>query len=71
MDDATDANKVVAAIFAASICSTKENKHEDYGFPEYEAFLSLVRGARRPGRGRDAQAEAATPRPGKLLSRDE
>jgi len=41
MDDATDVNKVVAAIFAAGMCSAKENKHEDY-LAEYESFLSLL-----------------------------
>jgi hypothetical protein len=41
MDDAADVNKVVAAIFAAGMCSTKENKHEDY-VAEYESFLTLL-----------------------------
>lgn len=44
MDDAidtTDVNKVVAAIFAADMCSAKEKKHESY-LAEYEAFLSLL-----------------------------
>ena len=41
MDDAADVNKVVAAIFAASMCSAKENKHANY-LTEYEAFLSLL-----------------------------
>ena len=48
MDDAADVNKVVAAIFAASMCSAKENKHENY-LAEYEAFLSLLE-------ARDAEA---------------
>jgi hypothetical protein len=48
MDDATDVNKVVAAIFAANMCSAKENKHENY-LAEYEGFSLLIRGARRPG----------------------
>jgi hypothetical protein len=39
--DASDANKVVAAIFAAGMCSAKESKHEDY-VAEYEAFLTLL-----------------------------
>jgi hypothetical protein len=52
MDDATDVNKVVAAIFAANMCSAKENKHENY-LAEYEVFLSLL--------------EAREPRPRKLL----
>src|SRR6202035_4831718 len=41
MDDATDVNKVVAAIFAAGMCSAKDNKHENY-LAEYEAFLSML-----------------------------
>jgi hypothetical protein len=57
MDDATDVNKVVAAIFAANMCSAKENKHANY-LAEYEAFLSLLE-------ARDAQArEAAEGRAG-------
>jgi hypothetical protein len=51
MDDATDANKVVAAIFAAGMCATKESKHEHY-LTEYESFLSLLE-------TRDAQARKA------------
>lgn len=51
MDDATDVNKVVAAIFAADMCSKKENKHEAY-LAEYEAFLSLLE-------ARDARARQA------------
>jgi hypothetical protein len=51
MDDATDVNKVVAAIFAANMCSAKENKHENY-LAEYEAFLSLLE-------ARDARAREA------------
>lgn len=43
IDDATDVNKVVAAIFAAGMCSPKENKHEHY-LAEYESFLSLLAG---------------------------
>jgi hypothetical protein len=54
MDDATDVNKVVAAIFAAGMCSTKENKHEDY-LTEYESFLSLLEA--RDVRAREAAAE--------------
>jgi hypothetical protein len=41
----------VAAIFAAGMCSAKENKHEDY-LAEYEAFLSLLE-------TRDARARKA------------
>jgi hypothetical protein len=51
MDDVSDANKVVAAIFAAGMCSTKENKHDDY-LTEYEAFLCLLE-------ARDARAREA------------
>jgi hypothetical protein len=52
MDDAADVNKVVAAIFAASMCSAKEeNKHESY-LAEYEAFLSRLE-------ARDAEARKA------------
>ena len=51
MDDAADVNKVVAAIFAASMCSAKENKHENY-LAEYEAFLSRLE-------ARDAEARKA------------
>ena len=54
MDDATDVNKVVAAIFAAGMCSTRENKHEDY-LTEYESFLSLLEA--RDVRARKAAAE--------------
>lgn len=39
--DTTDVNKVVAAIFAADMCSAKEKKYENY-IAEYEAFLSLL-----------------------------
>jgi hypothetical protein len=49
--DASDANKVVAAIFAAGMCSAKENKHEKY-LAEYEAFLALLEA--RDERARDA-----------------
>jgi|HubBroStandDraft_6_1064221.scaffolds.fasta_scaffold2150633_1 hypothetical protein len=52
MDDATDANKVVAAIFAAGMCATKESKHERY-LLEYESFLALLE-------ARDARARKAT-----------
>ncbi|HZK90915.1 MAG TPA: hypothetical protein VFC56_12280 [Stellaceae bacterium] len=51
MDDATDVNKVVAAIFAAGMCSAKDNKHANY-LAEYEAFLSLLE-------ARDEKARAA------------
>jgi ABC-type Zn uptake system ZnuABC Zn-binding protein ZnuA len=51
MDDAADVNKVVAAIFAASMCSAKESKHENY-LAEYEAFLSQLE-------ARDAEARKA------------
>ena len=54
MDDATDVNKVVAAIFAAKMCST--SKHEDY-LAEYESFLSLLEA--RDVRARDAAKEAS------------
>ena len=54
MDDATDVNKVVAAIFAAGMCSAKENKHEHY-LAEYESFLSLLEA--RDERARAAAAE--------------
>jgi hypothetical protein len=54
MDDATDVNKVVAAIFAANMCSAKENKHEHY-LAEYESFLSLLEA--RDERARAAAAE--------------
>ena len=54
MDDATDVNKVVAAIFAANMCSAKENKHEHY-LAEYESFLSLLEA--RDERARVAAAE--------------
>jgi len=56
MDDATDVNKVVAAIFAAGMCSTKENKHEGY-LAEYESFLSLLEA--RDVRAREAAKEAS------------
>jgi hypothetical protein len=49
MDDATDVNKVVAAIFAANMCSAKEKKHGDY-LAEYEAFLSLLEARDAPAR---------------------
>jgi hypothetical protein len=52
MDDAADVNKVVAAIFAAGMCSAKENKHEDY-VAEYESFLTLLE-------ARDTRARAAS-----------
>ena len=54
MEDATDVNKVVAAIFAANMCSAKENKHEHY-LAEYESFLSLLEA--RDERARAAAAE--------------
>jgi hypothetical protein len=54
MDDAADVNKVVAAIFAANLCSAKENKHANY-LAEYEAFLSLLE-------ARDARAREAAER---------
>jgi len=56
MDDATDVNKVVAAIFAAGMCSAKENKHEDY-LAEYESFLSLLEA--RDERAREAAKKAS------------
>ena len=56
MDDATDVNKVVVAIFAAGMCSTKENKHEDY-LAEYESFLSLLEA--RDDKAREAAREAS------------
>ena len=56
MDDTSDVNKVVAAIFAAGMCSAKENKHQDY-LSEYEAFLSLLKA--RDERAREA-AKAAS-----------
>jgi hypothetical protein len=61
MGDASDGDKVVAAIFAAGMCSTKENKHEDY-LAEYESFLSLLEA--RDLRARKAAAQIAwTPSP--------
>jgi hypothetical protein len=54
MDDAADVNKVVAAIFAAGMCSAKENKHTNY-LAEYESFLSLLEA--RDTRARDAAKE--------------
>jgi hypothetical protein len=51
MDDATDTNKVVAAILAASMCSSKESDRKDY-LTEYEAFLSLLE--ERDARAREA-----------------
>jgi hypothetical protein len=56
MDDAADVNKVVAAIFAAGMCATKENRHEDY-LAEYESFLSLLEA--RDARAREAAKEAS------------
>jgi hypothetical protein len=56
MDDATDANKVVAAIFAAGMCSAKENRHQDY-LTEYEAFLALLEA--RDERAREAASAAS------------
>ncbi|HXP04089.1 MAG TPA: hypothetical protein VN808_08200 [Stellaceae bacterium] len=53
--DASDANKVVAAIFAAGMCSAKDRKHEDY-VAEYEAFLTLLEG--RDTRAREAAKES-------------
>jgi hypothetical protein len=52
--DASDANKVVAAIFAAGMCSAKDSKHEDY-VAEYEAFLTLLEA--RDTRAREAANE--------------
>jgi hypothetical protein len=54
MEDATDVNKVVAAIFAAGMCSAKENKHEHY-LAEYESFLALLEA--RDERAKKAAAE--------------
>ena len=54
MDDATDVNTVVAAIFAANMCSAKENMHKHY-LAEYESFLSLLEA--RDERARAAAAE--------------
>jgi hypothetical protein len=56
MEDATDVNKVVAAIFAANMCSAKENKHDHY-LAEYESFLSLLEA--RDVRAREAAKEAS------------
>ena len=56
MDDATDVNKVVAAIFAAGMCSSKKTKHEDY-LAEYESFLSLLEA--RDDKAREAAREAS------------
>jgi hypothetical protein len=56
MEDATDVNKVVAAIFAAGMCSAKENKHEHY-LAEYESFLSLLEA--RDERAREAAKETS------------
>src|SRR4051794_40081510 len=50
MDDAADVNKVVAAIFAASMCSAKENKHENY-LAEYElSYPGWRRATLKPGK---------------------
>jgi hypothetical protein len=54
MDDATDVDKVVAAIFAANMSSVKENKHEHY-LEQYESFLSVLEA--RDERTRAAAAE--------------
>jgi pyruvoyl-dependent arginine decarboxylase (PvlArgDC) len=61
MDDAADVNKVVAAIFAAGMCSTKENKHANY-LAEYESFLSLLeaRDARAREAAKEGRADAFT-----------
>ena len=56
MDDATDANKVVAAIFAAGMCSAKDNKHANY-LAEYETFLSLLEA--RDEKAREAASAAS------------
>jgi hypothetical protein len=56
MEDATDVNKVVAAIFAANMCSVKDKKHEHY-LAEYESFLSLLEA--RDERAREAAKEAS------------
>lgn len=56
MDDTSDVNKVVAAIFAAGMCSAKENRHQNY-LTEYEAFLSLLDA--RDERAREAAKEAS------------
>ena len=66
MDDATDVNKVVAVIFAAGMCSTKENKHEDY-LSEYESFLSLLEA--RDQRAREAAKEASVDAFTQILNR--
>jgi len=55
MDDATDANKVVAAIFTAGMCAGKDSKHEEY-IAEYEAFLALLEA--RDAWAREAADEA-------------
>jgi len=55
MDDATDANKVVAAIFTAGMCAAKDSKHEEY-IAEYEAFLALLEA--RDARAREVADEA-------------
>jgi hypothetical protein len=54
MDDAADVNKVVAAIFAAGMCSAKDNKHANY-LAEYESFLTLLEA--RDTRAREAAKE--------------
>jgi hypothetical protein len=56
MDETSDVNKVVAAIFAAGMCAAKENKHQNY-LAEYEAFLALLEA--RDERAREA-AKAAS-----------
>jgi pyruvoyl-dependent arginine decarboxylase (PvlArgDC) len=56
MDDTSDVNKVVAAIFAAGMCAAKENNHQNY-LSEYEAFLALLEA--RDERAREA-AKAAS-----------
>ena len=50
MDDATDVNKVVAAIFAAGMCAAKENKHQHY-LAEYSLFCPCWKLATK-GRGK-------------------
>lgn len=58
MDDAADVNKVVAAIFAAHLCSGQDIKHANY-LAEYEVFLALLEA--RDGRARDAAVSRAGP----------
>ena len=56
MDDAADVNKVVAAIFAAEMCSAAANKHENY-LADYETFLTLLEA--RDEKAREAAKEAS------------